>query len=56
MFLLQTNIGEFSQAILAILPILCEILASDFCSNGKMLKFDKEITIGKMLKYMIMFM
>ena len=37
-----------------VLPILCEILASDYCSNGKMLKFDKEITKGQMLKYVIM--
>ena len=29
-----------SQAILTILPILCEILAANYFSNRKMLKFD----------------
>ena len=33
----------------AILPILCALLSSNFCSNRKMLKFDKEITKAKML-------
>ena len=32
--------------------MLCEIL--NYCENGKMLKFDKEVTNGNMLKYMIM--
>ena len=42
-----------SLVILFILPVLCEILPSNFCSNGKILKFDKEITKAKMLKYMV---
>ena len=41
-------------AILAFLPILCEILASYYFSNRKMLKFDKEITKVQMLKYIIL--
>ena len=40
--------------ILAILPSLSEILTAHYSSNRNMLKFDKEITKVKMLKYVIM--
>ena len=43
-----------SKAILAFLLILCEILTANYFSNRKMLKFDKEITKAKMLKYINM--
>ena len=42
-----------STAILAFLEILCKILTATYCSNRKMLKFDKEIIKTKMLKYVM---
>ena len=44
----------FSKAILAFVPILCELLISNYPSNRKILKFHKEITKATMLKYVIM--
>ena len=47
----HNNKGEkrvfLSSTILVFLPILCKILTANYCSNRKMLKFNKEITILK---------
>ena len=51
---LRTNVLDIDGFILAILPILCEMLTSDYCSIKQKLKFEKEITKNKLLKYVIM--
>ena len=32
---------------------MCEILTSNYCSNRNVLKFDKEITKARILKYLM---
>ena len=48
----QSSFSQLGNS--GISTILCEIPTADYCSNGKILKLDKEITKAKMLKYVIM--
>ena len=51
---LQANVKLVEFLCLCEKPESCEILAFNYCSNRKMLKFDKEITETKMLNYLMM--
>ena len=51
---LQANVKLVEFLCLCDKPESCEILAFNYCSNRKMLKFNKEITEAKMLNYLMM--